>query len=90
MEQLMINKTPSVILSLRLQQFDLKCIPMEWNEMNEEIYEKQFKLGEAVFEALIQWNNTCNNEVHMLASSKLKQDVRNQIVKVISFFLFFF
>ncbi|KAM3720661.1 DNA (cytosine-5)-methyltransferase [Dirofilaria immitis] len=79
MQRKLSTKTPYINLSLRLKEFDLKCIPI-WHKMDNETYEKQFKLGEAVFAALVEWDSAPVEQTHAVIS-KLKQDVRNQVVK---------
>uniref|UniRef100_A0A915Q480 RRM domain-containing protein n=1 Tax=Setaria digitata TaxID=48799 RepID=A0A915Q480_9BILA len=74
------SKAPQVVLSLRLKEFDLKCVPIKWDRMDVKTYEKQLQLGEAVFEALVQWHAIAGGKTDVTVS-KLVQDVRNQIVK---------
>ncbi|MCP9260418.1 hypothetical protein DINM_003769 [Dirofilaria immitis] len=81
MQRKLSTKTPYINLSLRLKEFDLKCIPI-WHKMDNETYEKQFKLGEAVFAALVEWDSAPVEQTHAVIS-KLKQDVRNQVNNMI-------
>uniref|UniRef100_A0A8R1TNG5 Uncharacterized protein n=1 Tax=Onchocerca volvulus TaxID=6282 RepID=A0A8R1TNG5_ONCVO len=78
--KLSTKSSPYVILSLRLKELDFKCVPMNWETMDKEMYEKQFKLGEAVFAALVEWDGASVQQTHEIIS-KLKQDIRNYIVK---------
>ncbi|VDO71486.1 unnamed protein product, partial [Onchocerca flexuosa] len=78
--KLSTDASPYVILSLRLKELDFKCVPMTWDTMDKELYEKQFKLGEAVFAALVEWDSAPAQKTHAIVS-KLKQDIRNYIVK---------
>lgn len=80
-------KAPFLVLTTKLKELDLKCLPLPWDSIDEKTLQTQLKLGQSLMEALIRWGTAPPEEADTM-NPKIEQDVRNHFVKV-PFQLFF-